>query len=37
MNYETSIIQNSKVIFIKKCDCDNGMESLIELINKLLN
>ena len=37
MNYDTSIIQNSKVIYIKKMECGIGMESLIELINKLLN
>ena len=36
LNYDVSIIQNGKVIFINKNDCECGMDNLIKLIQKLI-
>ena len=36
LKYETTTIQNSKVIYIDKTDCECGMDKLIELIQKLI-
>lgn len=36
LDYQTYIVQNGKVIYINKTDCDTGMDKLIELIQKLI-
>jgi hypothetical protein len=36
LNYETTTIQNSKVIYINKTDCECSMDKLTELIQKLI-
>ena len=37
LEYSTSTIQNSKVIYINKNDCECGMDKLTELIQKLIS
>ena len=36
LNYKTSLIQNSSVIHINKNECNDGMETLVELIEELV-
>ena len=37
LEYSTSTIQNSKVIYINKNDCECDMDKLVELIQKLIS